>query len=128
MTMSEKIQEEYWLDADTYVIVFKEEIDNDGDKYHLEVEYHNDEGIFTYTNVYEYENVDAKESLDCGFMEEIENYISEKVLKRYEIYDYNDEVIRKTNDIYEALACAEVMEAKFVLDVETNEIVFGSVE
>lgn len=126
MTISEKIQEEYWLDADTYVIVFKEEIDKDGDKYHLEVEYHNDEDKFTYTNVYEYENVDAEESLDCDFMEEIENYISEKVLKRYEIYDYNDEVIRATNNIYEALACAEVMEAKFVLDVETNEIVFGS--
>lgn len=126
--MSEKIQEEYWLDADTYVIVFKEEIDKDSDKYHLEAEYHKDEDSFTYTNVYEYENVDAKESLDCDFMEEIENYISEKVIKRYEIYDYNDEVIDKTNDICEALACAEVMKAKFVLDVETNEIVFGSVE
>ena len=57
--------------------------------------------------------------------------MSEKIqeeCKRYEIYDYNDEVIKKTNDIYEALACAEVMEAKFVLDVETNEIVFGSVK
>ena len=47
-------------------------------------------------------------------------------MKRYEIYDYNDEVIDKVDDIYEALGCAEAHEAKFVLDTESNEIVFGS--
>lgn len=47
-------------------------------------------------------------------------------MKRYEIYDYNDEVIDKVDDIYEALGCAEAYEAKFVLDTESNEIVFGS--
>ena len=45
---------------------------------------------------------------------------------KYEIYDYNDEVIDSTNDVYEALGCAEVNEAKFVLDTESNEIIYGS--
>lgn len=45
---------------------------------------------------------------------------------RYEIYDINDEVIDKVDDIYEALGCAEAFEAKFVLNTETNEVVYGS--
>ena len=47
-------------------------------------------------------------------------------MKKYEIYDCNNEVIDKTNDIYEALGCAETYDAKFVFDTETNEIVWGS--
>lgn len=49
-------------------------------------------------------------------------------MNRYEIYDFNDEVIDKVDDIYEALGCAEAQEAKFVLDTETNEIVFGTTD
>ena len=48
-------------------------------------------------------------------------------MKKYEVYDYNDEVIGEMDDTYEALACAEVMEAKFVLDTETNEVIYGNV-
>ena len=50
---------EGWLDKNTYVIVFAEMTDVDGDTYHLEVEYHKDEKRITYTRVYDYENVEA---------------------------------------------------------------------
>ena len=46
---------------------------------------------------------------------------------KYEIYDHNDEVIDRTDDVYEALGCAEVNDAKFVLDTESNEVILGSV-
>lgn len=46
--------------------------------------------------------------------------------KKYEVYDINDEVIDSMNDVYEALSCAECYNAKFVLDTNTNEIIFGS--
>lgn len=49
-------------------------------------------------------------------------------MKKYEIYDYNDEVIDKVDDIYEALGCAEAFEAKFVLDTESNKVVYGSID
>ena len=49
-------------------------------------------------------------------------------MKRYEIYDCNDEIIDKVDDIHEALGCAEASEAKFILDTEDNEIVFGSTD
>ena len=44
----------------------------------------------------------------------------------YEIYDINNEVIDKVDDIYEALGCAEAYSAKFILDLEKNEIIWGS--
>lgn len=49
-------------------------------------------------------------------------------MKRYEVYDFNDEVIDSTDDIREALSCAESYKAKFVFDTENNQIVFGSTE
>lgn len=49
-----------------------------------------------------------------------------KIMKKYEIYDINDEVIDKVDDICEALGCAEAFEANFILDIETNEVVYGS--
>ena len=47
-------------------------------------------------------------------------------MKRYEVYDLNDEVIDEMDDIYEALGCAEVQEAKFVYDTHTDEIIWGT--
>lgn len=49
-------------------------------------------------------------------------------MAKYEIYDINNEVIDKVDDIYEALGCAEANDAKFVLDTESNEIVYGSID
>ena len=54
-----EVIDEYWLDEDTYVIIFQDMEDKDGDIFHLEVEYHKDEERITYTRVYEFENVEA---------------------------------------------------------------------
>jgi hypothetical protein len=70
---------ENWLDKDTYVIVFKEMIDVDGDTYHLEVEYHKDEKRITYTRVYDYENVEAFKFVSPCFKKQIEEYILQQV-------------------------------------------------
>lgn len=70
---------EEWLDKDTYVIVFAEMTDVDGDIYHLEVEYHKDEERVTYTRVYDYENVEASKFVSPCFKKQIEEYILQQV-------------------------------------------------
>jgi hypothetical protein len=73
-----KVMDEYWLDKDTYVIIFQDMTDSDGDTYHLEVEYHKDEERITYTRVYEYENVhDMLPSY--VFKKQIDEYILQQV-------------------------------------------------
>ena len=77
--VSYEIVGENWLDDDTYVIVFKEMIDVDGDTYHLEVEYHEDEKRITYTRVYDYENVEASKFVSPCFRKQIEEYVLQQV-------------------------------------------------
>jgi len=47
-------------------------------------------------------------------------------MKRFEVYDINDEVIDEYDDLVDAQISAEHDGAKFILDTETNEIVYGS--
>lgn len=70
---------EYWLDDDTYVIIFQDMVDVDGDTYHLEVEYHKDEERITYTRVYDHENVEASQFVSPCFKKQIEEYTSQQV-------------------------------------------------
>lgn len=70
---------EYWLDDDTYVIIFNDMIDVDGDTYHLEVEYHKDEERVTYTRVYDYENVGAFAFVSPCFRKQIKEYVLQQV-------------------------------------------------
>ena len=44
--------------------------------------------------------------------------------KRYEIYDINDEVMERADDFRDALDYAENNNAKFVMDIRTNKIVW----
>ena len=74
-----EVQDEYWLDEDTYVIIFQDMTDKDGDTYHLEVEYHKDEERITYIRVYEYENVEASALVCHCFKKQMEEYILQKV-------------------------------------------------
>ena len=74
-----KVVGEEWLDDDTYVIIFQDMVDADGDTFHLEVEYHADEERVTYTRVYEYENVEASAFVSPCFKKPIEEYILQKV-------------------------------------------------
>ena len=70
---------EEWIDDDTYVIVFAEMTDDDGDIYHLEVEYHKDEEQVTYTRVYDYENVEASKFVSPCIKKQIEEYTLQQV-------------------------------------------------
>ncbi len=73
-----EVLDEYWLDDDTYVIIFQDMVDVDGDTFHLEVEYHADEERVTYTRVYEHENVEASAFVSPCFKKPIEEYILQK--------------------------------------------------
>lgn len=73
-----EVIDEGWIDEDTYVIVFQDMLDVDGDEYHLEVEYHKDENIITYTRVYDYENVNAEYLVSSCFKRDIDEYILRK--------------------------------------------------
>lgn len=44
-------------------------------------------------------------------------------MARYEVYDYNDEVIDESDNLLNAQIAAEFECAKFILDTQTNEIV-----
>ena len=79
--VSYEIVGEGWLDKNTYVIVFVELSDVDGDVYHLEVEYHKDEEKVTYTRVYDYENVEASQFVSPCFKKQIEEYALQQVGK-----------------------------------------------
>ena len=47
---------------------------------------------------------------------------------RYEVYDCNDEVIDDLDDLKLAQVSAEYDNAKFILDAETNEVVWGKTD
>ena len=74
-----EVLDERWIDDDTYVIVFNDMKDKDGDTYHLEVEYHEDEDRITYTRVYDYENVSADHFITHIFKKQFEEYILQQV-------------------------------------------------
>ena len=76
-----EVMGEGWMDEDTYVIVFQEMKDVDGDVFHLEVEFHKDENRVTYTRVYDYENVEANCFVSPCFKRKIEEYILRQVGK-----------------------------------------------
>ena len=74
-----EVVDEDWLDDETYVIVFNEMTDVDGDVFHLEVEFHKDENRVTYTRVYDYENIEASCFVTPCFKRQIEEYILQQV-------------------------------------------------
>lgn len=70
---------EGWMDKDTYVMVFSETIDADGDSFHVEVEYHKDEDEIVYTRVYDDETMDASDFISPCFKNQFEEYILRQV-------------------------------------------------
>ena len=74
-----EVMDEYWLDEDTYVIIFQDMEDKDGYIFHLEVEYHKDEERIIYTRVYEFENVEASLFVSHVFKKQIDEYILQQV-------------------------------------------------
>ena len=49
-------------------------------------------------------------------------------MKKYEVYDCNDEVIEGYDEYTDAVTEAEYSNGKFILDTETNEVVWGSID
>jgi len=72
---------EYWLDDDTYVLVLADMVDEDGDVYNIDVEWHNDEQRVTYTKVYEFETMDGTDCVSDCFKKVIEEYLMKQVNK-----------------------------------------------
>lgn len=96
-----KVIDEKWLDKDTYVVIFQDMIDIEGDTYHLEVEYHKDEEKITYTRVYEDEIIsDAEKYVINAFRKQIDEYI----LKQVGVIGENDTIIDTTIELKLRLA------------------------
>ena len=70
---------EKWMDKDTYLIVFQTMTDKDGDDFHIEVEFHKDDGNIYYSRCYEEEVVDGTAFVSPCFKKQIEEYILQKV-------------------------------------------------
>lgn len=79
--------------------------------------------------------VELPEDIDADDDDAINDYLSDTYgwlvidyfkRRRYEVYDHNDEVIDTYNDLQMAQISAEIDDAKFILDTETNEVVWGS--
>lgn len=71
------VVEEKNLDKDTYLMVFDNKVDKDGDVYHLEVEYHIDEKAFAYVNVYEHQVMPS--TIPLSVKRKIEGYVLRKL-------------------------------------------------
>lgn len=89
-----EVVDEKWLDAHTYVIIFQDITDEDGDTYHLEVEYHTDEERITYTRVYEHENVN-----DMLPSHVFKKQIDEYILQQVGVIGENDTIVNTTIEV-----------------------------
>jgi len=70
--------DEKWIDKDTYVLVFQDMKDSDGDTFHIEVEYHKDENKITWSRVYEHETIEET-FYKLGVQHQVEKYILQRV-------------------------------------------------
>ena len=79
--------------------------------------------------------VELPEDIDADDDDAINDFLSDTygwltidwfIRGRYEVYDHNDEVIDDLDDLKLAQVSAEYDNAKFILDTETNEVVWGS--
>lgn len=65
------LNESYWLDNKTFLYQFGYFIDNEGDEYHIEVEFHKDNDTWHFIKVCEYDNIPITD--DCMSIEEKED-------------------------------------------------------
>ena len=80
--------------------------------------------------------VELPEDVDADDDDAINDYLSDTYgwlvidyfkRGRYEVYDHNDEVIDTDDDLQMAQISAETDDAKFILDTESNEVVWGEI-
>lgn len=121
------ILEEYWLDDDTYVIIFNDISDNDGELFHIEVEYHKDEDRVTFTSVYEYENVNGIPYLKIG--ESLHKEIEEYILQQVNVLDKDSMLVKRninvelTLGVPKDMTIGEFQEWLNIAYVEVNRLV-----
>ena len=115
---------EEWIDDDTYVVIFQDMTDVDGDTYHLEVEYHKDEDRITYTRVYDYENVHDMLPSPC-FQKQIEEYILQQVgvIKDNEFISTRDISVELKLAVPKDMTLGEFQEWLKECTIEVNRLV-----
>jgi hypothetical protein len=91
-------------------MVFQDMYDADGDKYHLEVEYHEDEDRVTFTRVYEHDTIDANYMITHVFKAQIEEYILQKVGVVKGILNKQKIAVKLTLDIDPKMSIGEIHE------------------
>lgn len=72
------IEDKYWLDSDTFVVITDDHIDKEGISFNFEIEYHEDEKTFVFLAVYDEEIIEIaiyKDELR-SYKEEYSNIIS----------------------------------------------------
>ena len=120
-----EVMDEYWLDDDTYVIVFQDMVDKDGDTFHLEVEYHKDEECITYTRVYDHENVGASHLVSDCFKKQINEYILQQVgmLRKDSMLVKRTIGVELTLDVPQNMSVGEFQEWLKTATIEVNRLV-----
>ena len=115
---------EEWIDDDTYVVIFQDMTDVDGDTYHLELEYHKDEDRITYTRVYDYENVHDMLPSPC-FQKQIEEYILQQVgvIKDNEFISTRDISVELKLAVPKDMTLGEFQEWLKECTIEVNRLV-----
>lgn len=119
-----EVQDEYWLGKNTYVIIFQDMRDFDGDTFHLEVEYHVDEERVTYTRVYKYENVQASAFVCPCFKKQMEEYILQKagVISEDEMLVTKEISVELTLAVPKSMTMGEFQEWLKESSIEVNRL------
>ena len=120
-----QVMGEGWIDDDTYVIVFQNMVDVDGDTFHMEVEYHKDEERITYTRVYDYENADGALLISPCFKKQIDEYILQQVgvLRNDSMLVKRTIGVELTLDVPQSMSVGEFQEWLKTATIEVNRLV-----
>lgn len=120
-----EVIDERWIDDDTYVVIFNDMEDMNGDTYHLEVEYHKDEDKVTYTRVYDYENVSADYLITHVFKKQIEEYVLQQVgiIRKDSMLVKRTIGVELTLDVPQNMSVGEFQEWLKTATIEVNRLV-----
>lgn len=123
--VSYEIIGEKWMDKDTYLIVFQEMTDADGDVYHLEVEYHKDDDNIYYSRCYEEEVIDGTAFVSPCFKKQIDEYILQQVgmLRKDSMLVKRTIGVELTLDVPKDMSIGEFQEWLSIASVEVNRLV-----
>lgn len=88
--ITDRINNEGYLDKNTYLVSLKYQADKDGDVFHIEIEYHIDTKEFKYSRCYSDDVFnDGKAFLTYNDVWLLQGYIQRRVKRYYHIFAYN---------------------------------------